>query len=367
MSPRSFYKLFILSFLSLAGAVAVWILTPEYSSGSFYGRPLLPDLIDRINDIEVISIEHGGKTMTFLHNAGGNWSLMEEDGYPADKERIRNMLIGLARLEKIEPKTALPEFYTDLQVEDNTAENSKSYLVTLLNAEGEQIAGLLVGKNISGVTWDGQGYFVRFPNDAQSWLVRGSVDVTGDKHTWLPVRILPLVKGRTASVTIVDGTKTREIVYKRADPSLPLQMTFRSDPYFVISRDFTEGMEKALTSFDFENAVRRPADLEKETPFTSLMLETVDGLTAYISLYLIESQPYAAVSFATSDEAQEPVQKEAEELESLHGQWLYQMSPETISALLPFLSVKKENDSAGKTAKHPVSKKKASPSKKTAK
>ncbi len=360
MSPRSFYKLLFLSLFSLVAATGVWILTPDHSTKAFFGEPLLPELMEKINTVEVISIEHGGQTLTFVHNADGDWTLMEENGYPADKDRIRNLLIGLAHLEKIEPKTALPEFYTDLHVEDNTAEKSQSYLVTLLNADGEQITSLLIGKKISGITWDGQGYFVRFPNNARSWLVRGNVDATGDKLSWLPVRILPLVKGRTASVTLVDGTKTREIVYKRSDPDMPMQVFFMSDSHFMISRNFIDTMEKALTSFDFSGAIKRPADLENDPPFTSVMIETIDGLNIFMFLYLIDSQPYAAVSFDFSDTAQEPVQKEAIDLNKQHGRWLYEISSETVSALLPFLSVPEEKKAEkAQPAKKAAAKKKA--------
>ncbi|MBR1778178.1 MAG: DUF4340 domain-containing protein [Alphaproteobacteria bacterium] len=341
MNPRSFYKLLIVSLVAFASAVTVWILTPEYSVGTFFGEPLLPGLIEKINEADVVSIEHAGQTLTFLRDNNGDWTLMEANGYPADKERIRNALIGLAHLEKIEPKTALPEFYPDLQVED-TSETSKSYLVTLLNAEGKQLSSLLVGKNISGITWNGQGYFVRFPDDAQSWLVRGNVDVTGTKNSWLSTRILPLAKGRTGSITLIDGTRTREIVYKRTDPALPLLPVFLSDRYFLTSQSFIEKMEKALTSFDFEEAVNRPANLSEEIPFSSALIETVDGLHIYVFLYLIDSTPYAAVSFAPADNASESVQQEAIDLEALHGKWLYRISKENVSALLPFLSIPEE-------------------------
>lgn len=100
MHPRSFYKLLAAAVIAFAAALSVWILTPEYSAGTFFGRPLIPGLMEKINDIEAVSIEHGGKTMTFQRDGEGSWTLVEADGYPADRERIRNILIGLAGLEK---------------------------------------------------------------------------------------------------------------------------------------------------------------------------------------------------------------------------------------------------------------------------
>lgn len=342
MHPRSFYKLLTAAVIAFAAALSVWILTPEYSAGTFFGQPLIPGLMEKINDIEAVSIEHGGKTMTFLRDGAGSWTLVEADGYPADKERIRNVLIGLAGLEKIEPKTALPEFYSDLRVEDNMNEKSGSYLVTLLTNEGNPLTRLLVGKQTNGISWNGQGYFVRFPDDAQSWLVRGNVDVTGDMRSWLAVRLLPLVKGRTSSITIVDGTKTREAVYKRTAPAMAMQASFLSDGHFIISADFIEKMENALTAFDFEDVAVRPGDLAEETPFSSAFIETFDGLNIYLFFYLVDSKPFAAVSFAPAANADAKVKAEAAELEKRHSKWLYQMPEETVSALLPFLSLPEE-------------------------
>ncbi len=345
MQLRSFYHLLMTTTIAFALALSLWILTPEHSVGTFFGEPLIPGLMDKINDIEVISIEHGGKTKTFIRDEKNNgWQLMEANGYPANKERIRNVLIGLANLEKIEPKTALPEFYPDLQVEDNVDKQSKSYLVTFLNSEGTQITRLLVGKRTNGISWNGQGYFVRFPNDPQSWLVRGNIDVTGDMRSWLTVRLLPLVKGRTSSVTLVDGTKTREAIYERKSPNMPMQATFLSDGYFIISSDFIEKMEQALTSFDFKDVAERPEKLNDEKPFSSAFIETFDGLNIYLFLYLIDSKPFAALSFSATAQAEESVKKEAIELENRHKKWLYQMNDDTVSAILPFLSVPQKKD-----------------------
>lgn len=363
MHPRSFYKLLTAAAIAFAAALSVWILTPEYSAGDFSGQPLIPGLMEKINDIEAVSVEHGGKTMTFQRdNAGNGWALVEADGYPADKERIRNVLIGLAGLEKIEPKTALPEFYPDLRVEDNMNEKSGSYLVTLLTNEGNPLTRLLVGKRTNGISWNGQGYFVRFPDEAQSWLVRGNVDVTGDMRSWLAVRLLPLVKGRTSSVTIVDGTKTREAVYKRTAPAMALQPSFLSDGYFIISAGFIEKMENALTAFDFEDVAARPKDLAQETPFSSALIETFDGLNIYLFFYLTDSKPFAAVSFAAADNAGDEVKAEAAELEKRHAKWLYQMPEETVSALLPFLSLPEEK-AAETTKPEKAAVKKAPPKK----
>lgn len=368
MNPSSFYKLSIISVISLIIAAGVWILAPEQTTEKFFGTLLFPDLMNRLNEIEAVSIEHENKTLTFTRDSDGGWTLME-NGYPANKNRIRNTLIELSRLEKIEPKTALPEFYPDLQVEDISAKGAKSYLLTLLNAEGQPLTSLLIGKRTSGVAWNGQGYFIRFPNERQSWLVRGNIDITGSARTWLSTKILPLTAERISSVTIVDRTKKREIVYKRLSASSPLSVSFMSDAYFKTSSDFIEMMEKALTAFSFEDVSERPADLAQQTPSFSFMIETNDGLDIYMFIYSVDTGVYAAVSFSAEGNAPENVQKEAGKLENIHRKWLYKMPLNKVDALLPFLPVLEEKTvlSVKKSAEANKSSKPASPKPQTKK
>lgn len=47
MHPRSFYKLLTAAVIAFAAALSVWILTPEYSAGTFFGQPLIPGLMEK--------------------------------------------------------------------------------------------------------------------------------------------------------------------------------------------------------------------------------------------------------------------------------------------------------------------------------
>lgn len=75
-------------------------------------------------------------------------------------------------------------------------------------------------------------------------------------------------------------------------------------------------MENALTAFDFEDVAARPKNLAEETPFSSAFIETFDGLNIYLFFYLIESKPFAAVSFTAANNADAEVKAEAAELEN---------------------------------------------------
>ncbi|HBO59320.1 MAG TPA: hypothetical protein DD624_05365 [Alphaproteobacteria bacterium] len=336
MNPKSFYRLLFVTVASVAAAVALWIYSPSYSTDKAFGEKLNPRLLEKINDVSVMSIEHEGETTNFLKDAVGNWFLIEADNYPASKERIRNVLIGLANLEKIEPKTALPEYYPDIAVED-AGEKSQSYLVTLLNGEGQTLLNLLVGKSTRGISWNGQGYFVRKPDEAQSWLVRGSADVTGGKLTWLDTELASFAQEDMASVSFIDSTKKREAAFKYDAEVSKLQPSYASDNYFQKSDRYVDRMTKALTTMDFVNVGRRPAGLEKLKPYLSVRVETNSGLLQYFLVYLINDTPYAALDFNALARASESVKNYAKTLQKGFEPWIYQIPAAKLRAIDPFI------------------------------
>ena len=358
MHPRSFVKLSIAALIMFLFAVCVWVMTPEYSAGSFSGKPLLPDLMNKINEVEVFAIEHGGETMTFMRDDAAGWVMTEADNYPADKDRIRNALIGLAGLEKIEPKTALPDFYPDLRVEDSSVKGARSYLVTLLDSNGAQIADVLMGKRSGDDFGNLYGYFARFPDDAQSWLVRGNVDVTGGVSDWLNTRLLPLAKRKIASYTIIDSTKTREAVYRRSTRNGDLDIAYLSDGYVVTGSDFIRNAEQILHSFDFEKPVARTAEWNGIRPAAYAVVETFDRLTAYLFIYLKEGAPYVAVTFEAQPNASDAVKAEAKKLDAFHAPWLYRMPNEKVADLLPFLKKPDEKPTAAPSKRKKAKKRK---------
>lgn len=349
MDPRSFVKLLWVSLIFAVLAVIAWVRAPTYSAGVFFGEKLLPDFIPQVNDISVMSIEHGGQTVTFVRDALGNWTLMEAENYPADKERIRNTLIGISELEKVEPKTALEEFYADIGVEDASLPDSGSYLVTLLDAEGKERLALLVGRSARGVRWDGTGHFVRFPADKQSWLVRGFLDVTGDARTWIDTRLFPQDFGPLSSLIIADGTKEREIIFSRRDEGKPLEAEYRSDDYFVKDPEFIAETEKVLKGLNFRDVARKPENLKESQPFLFVRAQTFSGVGMMLTFHLLGNKPFVEVTADAEKSAETSLRKAAVRLAARHEGWLYQVSPEDVSALFPFMALPSKAKKAATT------------------
>lgn len=353
MKPSAFLRLLAFTAVGVALAVCLWVYSPDYGSEKEFGQKLFPDLFDRINDAAVLRIGHGDRTLTFKRDPIGNWRIAEYANYPADKERIRNTLLGLATLEKIEKKTAVADYYPDIGVED-PGPAAGSHLVTLSDAAGAQIMSLLVGKTTSGFQWDGQGHFVRLPGDPQAWLTRASLDVTGDFAAWTDTRLLPrITQDRLSFVSVMAQNGNRSVSFVRTDPGDPLQPVAVSDPYILADATRSKEMAASFATQEFVNVRSKPEDLEKTKPYLVVMLITQDGLQVFEFVYIFDGRPYVYINAKAIKDAGERARDEAEKIDLRHSPWLYQVSPDSVLRLAPFMPLPEKKNGGEKAAEKP--------------
>ena len=78
---------------------------------------LFPELTqDKINAVELVSIKKRDKEFTFKRTATG-WESPDKGGYTVKIEKIKEVLLGLSQLKKVEAKTSKPENYSKIGVE----------------------------------------------------------------------------------------------------------------------------------------------------------------------------------------------------------------------------------------------------------
>lgn len=165
---------------------------------------LLPSVMGSINDVQTVEIRRKDSTTTLQQDAAKQWGVVEKKGYPADVEAIRKLLIGVADMTKVEPKTSDASRYAQLGVEEPTSEGATSAMVTLKDASGKDIAQVIVGKDYQakkGFVPDQR--YVRLPSDPQSWLVKAKLEVPENTNDWLVKKILEVKRDRVRSVQVV--------------------------------------------------------------------------------------------------------------------------------------------------------------------
>jgi hypothetical protein len=201
----------------LAGVLAlVMAMRGESGGGSRAAagseRAFLPALAARINDVAALRVEHGGEAFSITRGQE-NWGMAEKGGYPVDVSKVRQLLIALGDAEVLEEKTATPELYERLGVQDPDDSEESSTRLTLLDDSGSELASLIVGQERDsgggagrpGASRSSEAFYVRRSGEAVSWLVSGKLDVQSDAQAWLDKTILSVDRDRMRAARIEHG------------------------------------------------------------------------------------------------------------------------------------------------------------------
>ncbi len=226
MKSKTLIVLAVIAVLVIIGAMLL-NGKPRVAKNSMVGRLLLPDLSESLNAANRINLtmSDGDKVVTIVLVDNG-WIVLPQR-YAADSGKIRQFLIRLADARIDEAKTANPDFYPRLGVEDVTTEAGSGALVEIAGPASP--VGVIVGDL---ETRGGGGTYVRRSGDAQSYLVDSELDPSRASLDWLDRDLLDI---QSKSVT--------QVIVTHADGE-----TLRLDRIadWMILRDLPEGRE--LTS-----------------------------------------------------------------------------------------------------------------------
>ena len=128
--------------------------------------------------------------------------------------KLRGMLTALTELRLVEQRTTDPAEYARLGVEDPTQKDANSDLLVVSDAAGKPIVQLIVGhRRIRTQGNVPEQVYVRRPDEAQSWLAEGSLEVDADPQLWLDRDIMNIDHARIASVKVTRGETTLEFAH----------------------------------------------------------------------------------------------------------------------------------------------------------
>jgi hypothetical protein len=284
------------------------------------GERALPALAAELGDVASVGVKRSSLSLTFVRD-GESWLVAEKGNYPAAAGKVRQIVLAMADLMLVEPKTQRAEFYPRLDVEDPG--NGKSTLVTLKDKSGTTLAELIIGKRRYDRLGAGNdGVYVRKPGDAQAWLARGSLEFSDQLSSWLDRRILDIPQKRIAKVTLTqpDGTK---LVITR--PTADAKFTVEDAPADAKFKSETTTSEPAmaLETLDLDDV--KPA-AEMPVPDKDVVtgsFTTFDGLTVDVRLLDRDDMHWIAVSAAGSGAAE----TEAKEIADKAARWTYAIPP----------------------------------------
>ena len=327
MKPRTVLVLVIIGVFAVAGG---WYFGTSREPGeqqAFNGGQLMfPDLAPKLGGAARIEIVHQGNTTAIVKH-GDTWGLEDRGGYTVQPSKLRGMLTALTELRLVERRTTDPEQFTRLGLEDPNEKSANSNLLRVLDASGKPIVAVVVGHR--RVRTQGnvpEQVYVRRPDDNQTWLAEGSLQVDADPQLWLERDIMNIDHSRIATVKVVHGEETLEL----ARDGQKLAMKEPSDhpaldEYKV--DDVDRGLE-LLTFQDVQTDQQPVGDKIGQSVYT-----TSDGLSVTATVFKGGKDIWARFAATGSDKSK----GEADKLNARLSGWTYQLGDWKQKALVPSL------------------------------
>ena len=114
--------------LALVVLAVVAIATSERGvSRAAPGERGFPGLATRLGDVSSVAIKRNALSLTFVRD-GDNWLVAEKGNYRAAAGKVRQIVLAMADLLLVEPKTQQAEFYPRLDVEDAPVEPARKLI-----------------------------------------------------------------------------------------------------------------------------------------------------------------------------------------------------------------------------------------------
>lgn len=195
--------------------IAITLTAERGSAPASQNAELVPGLQAALNDIERMTVvKAGGETVATLERRPDTWVVMEKNAYRADVAKIRQNLIALAEAKVIERKTANPELYDRLGVEDIAGGTAAGIAISFA-ASNRELPTLILG-NAEGTKYR----YARRAGEEQSFLIDRDPDVPRSASQWVDATILDVRGERVQQVTIThpDG---EVVALSKASPAAP--------------------------------------------------------------------------------------------------------------------------------------------------
>ena len=339
MRTRTLLILCVLGVLSLAGG---WYFGPgqqlSEQSSVARGTLMFPDLTAKLANAARVEITHQGTTITLARKGDKTespWGLLQRNMYPVQVPKLRGMLTALTELRLMEPRTADPALYSRLGLEDADQKQSSANLLRVFDPSGQVIAQLLVGhRRVRTAGNVPDQVFVRRPDQAQTWLAEGGLEVDADPQLWLDRDIMNIDHARIASVVVHRGDA--ELDFAAKDGKLTL--TAPANPPKL--EDYKlDDLDRGLELLNFEDVVADKDAVAPKVgdPIGSSVFTTTDGLVVTVTVLKGEKDIWARFAVTGSDKTKD----EAAKLNARLGGWTYQLGSWKEASLTPSLDTLK--------------------------
>ena len=244
------------------------------------GKLFLDNFTKNVNEITTISIRSFENNINLVKQ---NNSYISESSYPLKKGLWENLITSLSLLRIEELKTNDPSRHSQLNLllpeQNKSKDEDEGYgtKITLKKEDGTIYSSILFGmvdRSVGGISG---GQFARFPNEDQTYLLKGAIRMPTTKSDWFESLLLSIKKDDVQKINLSNKNGIIEIQSKddRLSLTMPKSVNFKiDDTQLSDARD-------VINSFYFYDVKKSTQKYTKNLP--TLSYEVKDGLILTIS------------------------------------------------------------------------------------
>lgn len=323
---------------------AAWLVTQRQQDTAAVNKEqvLLPDLMPRVNSVGAIAITGPKMQFRIERGEGDSWTLPDKGGYAAKPDQVRKLVLGLANMKSIEPRTADPERYAAIGVGE-PGKDPEAIGVALMDKAGNTLTQVILGKtkNYEMGARPAEIY-VRLPTEKRSWLASANLRPEGDMSRWVDNDLSRISRDRILAVTISHpGDVPPTKVVRDAEKPKEFALADKPADRKMKSEYETSRVASALDYLIFDDVKKvDQVDFAKD-PFIA-QFQTVDGLDITATTVILDGKYWTKLGVVFNAERAaafkpeegktadpEAVKKEAETLAKKWGGWAYLLSSGT--------------------------------------
>jgi hypothetical protein len=320
IKPRQFTILAGAAIVSTLLAIGLYASANRWSQGRVEGQRLAPDLAANVNSVTTVEIAQGDQKLT-IERTGEQWKIKERNGYPANAEKARGLVLQLSAAQLIEPKTASKDRYSLLQLEDPKGKEAKSRQVRVLDDKGKPLADVILGKSRFEAFGSGRsGFYVRRPGETQTWLASGEPKAALDIKDWVAATVFSTDTAKITRLTLQHPGEPDLVIEKGTDKDQKFKLAQMPDGKKLKQGVTIDQIPQGFSSIDLED-VRKLEATPTGDNVSVLTLEGEGGLK--VAFCLRKESDASWLSFSANGEGD--AKKQADEINAKGTGWEFKI------------------------------------------
>ena len=273
------------------------------------GKLFLDNFTKNVNEITTISIRSFENNINLVKQ---NNSYISESSYPLKKGLWENLITSLSLLRIEELKTNDPSRHSQLNLllpeQNKSKDEDEGYgtKITLKKEDGTIYSSILFGmvdRSVGGISG---GQFARFPNEDQTYLLKGAIRMPTTKSDWFESLLLSIKKDDVQKINLSNKNGIIEIQSKENKLSLTIPKPVK----FKIDDTQLSDARDVINSFYFYDVKKSKQKYTKNLP--TLSYEVKDGLILTISSINSddEGESWVIINAKSNDKKSEKIAQE---------------------------------------------------------